>query len=658
MLSRLSIAGKLLLLLLPFSLALLALAAILSSDRLHHLRALQRAERMIVVASGASQLIHDLQTERGLSNGFLSGKAGAPPPALQAARANSDKALARYAAAQADSGPDPQAGALNGQLQALGPLRADIEQRRIAAADAFAAYSRDIDSLIGLISGLAQAGDDGDLLRSTMALLNLQCEKEFAGRERGYVNGLLQSGLLDQKSYAQTAGLIAKQDACANQFALIAGDEARARKTALDSGDESRAVQALRAKVMGQALGQPVGVAPAEWFAATSRRIDALKREQDQLLRQMADMAQAKLGQAEQDLALTLGGAALVILLLGSLGFSIYRGIRAPVRRLESLMTTMSQDFDLRPRAALRGQDEIARMSQAFDHLVEAFAHTLSEVNRNAHTLVEAARAMLDIADRAALASETQSQSATEIAAAVEQMSAGIESVTANTQQSLSLAQQMQHSVSDGRERMGDTTSAMSQTSLVLGSAGDRIEALRQKSEGIRSIITAIGEIADQTNLLALNAAIEAARAGETGRGFAVVADEVRKLAERTGKETLDIAALIEDMRGETQTASRHMLEARDKMESGLQLVGRTVEDLEQIHNEASHAASKSQATASAMAQQTAASNGVAANISVIASLAEDNATLVQEVAKLSDQLNASAGALVELVDRFKHLAD
>ena len=263
---------------------------------------------------------------------------------------------------------------------------------------------------------------------------------------------------------------------------------------------------------------------------------------------------------------------------------------------------------------------------------------------------------MLGISHRAAKASEAQSQSAAGIAAAVEEMSAGIESVSANTRLSLNVAQQMQSSVSDGRERMRSTTQAMNQTSSVLGDAGGRIEALQQKSEDIRSIITAIREIADQTNLLALNAAIEAARAGEMGRGFAVVADEVRKLAERTGKETLDITSLIEDIRGETQTAAHHMQEARQRMESGLELVGQTVHDLDEIHDEASEAAAKSQGTAAAMAQQTAASGEVANNISVIASLAEENSGLVQEVADLSDRLNASAGQLVELVDKFKHV--
>ena len=64
---------------------------------------------------------------------------------------------------------------------------------------------------------------------------------------------------------------------------------------------------------------------------------------------------------------------------------------------------------------------------------------------------------------------------------------------------------------------------------------------MKEKTNLINKIISAINNIAEETSLLSVNASIEAARAGEAGKGFAIVAEQIMQLS----NQCLDSAAQI-----------------------------------------------------------------------------------------------------------------
>ncbi len=117
-----------------------------------------------------------------------------------------------------------------------------------------------------------------------------------------------------------------------------------------------------------------------------------------------------------------------------------------------------------------------------------------------------------------------------------------------------------------------DTVDKMQHIAGIVDESAALVAVLGEQTARISSIVGTIREIADQTNLLALNAAIEAARAGESGRGFAVVADEVRKLAERTGKSTGEIAAMIQTIQKETGSVTASMNNGLAEVRAGVEL--------------------------------------------------------------------------------------
>ncbi|OES45561.1 methyl-accepting chemotaxis protein [Domibacillus iocasae] len=86
-----------------------------------------------------------------------------------------------------------------------------------------------------------------------------------------------------------------------------------------------------------------------------------------------------------------------------------------------------------------------------------------------------------------------------------------------------------------------EMTDASSDVSTRLQQLSEQSEAIKQDVASIGTILSLVKEVAVQSNILGINAAIEAARSGEHGRGFSVVANEIRKMADNSSKRTVEI---------------------------------------------------------------------------------------------------------------------
>jgi methyl-accepting chemotaxis protein len=201
-------------------------------------------------------------------------------------------------------------------------------------------------------------------------------------------------------------------------------------------------------------------------------------------------------------------------------------------------------------------------------------------------------------------------------------------------------SQQTRASAEHGATAVRETMAGMAEIRTVVATAADRVGALGSLGEKIGAVVETIADIAEQTNLLALNAAIEAARAGEHGRGFAVVADEVRKLAERSSRETKQIADLIHQVQSGTREAVGAMQSGADKVEQGAAKADQAGRALEEILRAVEATAHQVTEIAQASQEMAAGARSVTDAMSSISAVVEENTAATQEMAAHSSQVS------------------
>jgi methyl-accepting chemotaxis protein len=371
----------------------------------------------------------------------------------------------------------------------------------------------------------------------------------------------------------------------------------------------------------------------------------------------------------------SLIAGAVVLLVIGFIGFLLARTIAAPMNILTNVMTIMAsgdnktdvpfqdrfdelgnmgkavqvfkdnaiekerleaEEAESIERRSKRAEDERARdaaenteraaRQERVTSLTTGFGDTMGEilgVVSNQSTEMEAtAQSMSEIAK------QTMDESVS-VSTAAEQASASVQTVASAAEELSSSIGEISRQVSHSSEISSKAVSAADETNTT-------IRELAEAAQKVGDVVDLINDIAEQTNLLALNATIEAARAGDAGKGFAVVASEVKNLATQTAKATEDIGGQITQIQGTT-----------DKAVSAIEGIGATISEMNEIAT----------AIAAAVEEQGAATGEISRNVQEAASGTESVSKSIVHVREASEQTGTASGDVLstsrELAERF-----
>ncbi|PKM11722.1 MAG: methyl-accepting chemotaxis protein [Gammaproteobacteria bacterium HGW-Gammaproteobacteria-3] len=353
---------------------------------------------------------------------------------------------------------------------------------------------------------------------------------------------------------------------------------------------------------------------------------------------------------------LALGFTTASLLFIGALLYFIMsRIIISPITDLAlKLQDIAGGEGDLRARLNAEGKSEFAWVGHSFNSFVKKIAKTVDRIGATSEKLAQASQKLTQITADTEREVDNQQSETTQVATAMEEMTATVQEVARNAVSASNAASQADSEARSGKTVVTQAVEGINRLASEVENAAQVIHELQADSHSIGEVLSVIQGIAEQTNLLALNAAIEAARAGEQGRGFAVVADEVRTLASRTQNSTLEIQKTIERLQNRAEQAVKVMENGKKQATSSVEQAASAGEAITSISSKIDTIHDMNNLIASAAEQQSAVAEEINRNISNINAVSSNTATGAKNSTAACKELLTLASELKQAVGQFK----
>ncbi|HEY6424178.1 MAG TPA: nitrate- and nitrite sensing domain-containing protein [Pseudonocardiaceae bacterium] len=340
--------------------------------------------------------VHELQRERGLTNGLLGGQRALGDQVKQQ-RQRVDEARDGLDRALRGSPPEastPVISALDNGLKNLNDVRARVDGGLADRTDTLNFFTAAITQLNRAGSAGQTNLADAALLRSLDALRTLGDAKEATALERGFLNGVLSAGAFHGQEYTRFSEIRADKLAGLSAFSGRATDTQQA---ALDGALHSPAageasVYELRA-IDGPGAAALKLSAPT-WWADMTRLVDDLRAVQQKVGADVEARAAELRAEALALLVLYIAVAVGALAVATALGVMAARSITRPLRLLATdahdAVTARLPDMVTRIQAAegvpaeLRSPPEPVLALEDREDEIGEVSRALNEVQRTA----------------------------------------------------------------------------------------------------------------------------------------------------------------------------------------------------------------------------------------------------------------------------------
>lgn len=641
-----------------------------------------------------SDLVHELQKERGRTSIYLS---GGSQDDMNSQRKLSDNQIKPVIDALKTANLTPQVKEATSQaVSNIEKVRNQANQKS-PAKEVVDAYGKVIADLMSSETAIGNSKTTRGFGKSLTTIIILEAAKENAGKLRATISGILTADKpINEEMFTRLITFKSNIDTNLESKALVLGAQAHSLL------DETRKSQAWLDTnkgfntVLVKSKEGSFGISGKDFFSTITQVIDSLNsvrtKEMATITNNLSTI-QAEISSSLTKVYVVIGTTLILSLLIA---FFVAKSITNPINHLIQYAQKVSKG-NLEAEISEKFTHELGSLKSSLSTMISNLKTKISEAETNSRKAEEeslhakiatkeaeeakiyaehakaegmnaAANSIENVVEIVSSASEElsaqieqstqgaeiQSQRVAETATAMEQMNATVMEVAKNASQAAETADQAKHQAQDGAKVVTEVVTGIADVQSTALELKNDMTLLGKRAEEIGQILNVISDIADQTNLLALNAAIEAARAGDAGRGFAVVADEVRKLAEKTMTATKEVGDSIRGIQNEARKNIENVDLAVNRIGTVTNLATKSGNSLEEIVKFVDLTTDQVRAIATASEEQSATSEEINRSIEDVNRVSIETSDAMRQSAQAVGELANQAQVLKRLIDEMK----
>ncbi|MBA6295785.1 methyl-accepting chemotaxis protein [Colwellia sp. MB02u-9] len=603
-----------------------------------------------------SELVHELQKERGTTAGFLGSKGKTFVTRLNKQRiATDEKLTSRDAFLKLNDFKQVSIVKLNqeiaAELEKLNLIRSQVSDLAIDSSKAIAYYTRLNAKLLSVSYIITDLSTNAKLTEQSIAYYNFLQGKERAGIERAVLSSTFARDEFSEGTFVKFVTLETEQKVfMANFLAFTSAENIRYYQEQMA---HPAIKEVMKLRTIAESKTSGFGVDPLYWFQQATLKIGQYQKSGQKIADNLLLFVKNAQATAFNTLALSIAVTIVLLMLVIVITRVSIKDLTSRVNELTQVMRLVRNESDLTVRTKLQGKSELGQISIALNLTLEQFSQTINEISSASLTLSAAAEETSVTCEHNAITLAEQQEGIVAIATAVEELSATVKEVAGNTQATADSAREADSQAKSGLDVVQLSYHSIEELSQEIDRLAQRINSLHASSGNITKVVDVIKSVADQTNLLALNAAIEAARAGEQGRGFAVVADEVRTLAKRTHQSTLEIESFIGSLQADVNAAHKVIENSQQKASVAVENSKNVEHSLQEITSTISHIFAMTEQVATAIEEQSVVTQDVAQNIINIELKSSETSAGATQIAATAKEQAYLATKMQDLANRF-----